>query len=126
MDTTFSYKCFGCSKMFNDKPWMIVKNHSEGESNYNLCSHTCSNKFTLFNGPGYWNDILNKEDFNEPRPVFEVYRNDSIFNRKDITSGYDIEQIREQINMEQIENENYERMLEEDYTSSDEDDYLSE
>ena len=123
MDNTFSYKCFGCSKIFYEKPWMIVKNHNEGENNYNTCSHTCSTKFTLFNGSGYWEDILNKEDFNEPRPVFTVNKK-SIFNRKDITSGYDIEKVREEIYMEQIENEQYEKMLEE-YTSS-EDEYLSE
>ena len=101
MDNTFSYKCFCCSKIFYEKPWMIVKNHNEGENNYNTCSHTCSTKFTLF--------TVNKK---------------SIFNRKDITSGYDIEKVREEIYMEQIENEQYEKMLEE-YTSS-EDEYLSE
>ena len=125
MDNSFSYRCFSCSEMFCDKPWMIVKNYNKEECDYNLCSYICSNRFTVFNGPGYWDDILNKEDFDEPRPV-NFCRNDSTFNRKDITSGYDIEQIREQINREQLENEQYERMLEENYTSSSEEDYLSE
>ena len=41
---------------------MIVKNHNEGEKDYNICSYTCSQRFTTYYGNGYWNDILNKEE----------------------------------------------------------------
>ena len=118
----FKYTCFCCSKEHTENPWMIVKNHNEGEKDYNICSYTCSQHFTRYYGNGYWNDILNKEDFSEPRPI---YLKNTTYERKDITSGFDVEQIREEIMNEEIMNEEYERgML--DYTSSSEEDNYSE
>jgi len=90
--------CDCCEKHIIEKPWMSVKNHSDKTRDYHICSHTCYIAFTKKYGSGYWNDIINKEDFNEPRPVFEIHR----INRKseDITNVFDVEQIREEIELE--------------------------
>ena len=58
-------------------------------------------------------------------PYPHVYLKNTTYERKDITSGFDVEQIREEIMNEEIMNEEYERgML--DYSSSEEDNYSEE
>ena len=60
----------------------------------------------LYVGTNYWEKVINKEDFNEPRPVFQVR------NITDITTGFDMEQIRYEIAKEderiRLIEENYE------------------
>ena len=34
------------------------------------CSYLCANQFRELIGVGYWNKVINKEDFADPRPVY--------------------------------------------------------
>tara|TARA_Y100000389_G_C17465442_1_gene525064 strand:+ start:543 stop:932 length:390 start_codon:yes stop_codon:yes gene_type:complete len=108
--------CDCCEKQIIGKPWLSVKNHINKEKIYHVCSYSCSNTFTEKYGDGYWNDIINKEDFNEPRPVFEIYRIKE--KRKDITSEFDVEKIREEIEIDLSEESDYE-----DYSSTEDELY---
>ena len=116
MDTESSFKpCECCETKIIGKPWMSVRYDMQV---YHVCSHTCSTRFTEKYGGGYWDNIINKEDFNEPRPVFEVYK---IKQKKDITNGFDIEEIRKEIEENNSSEEEYY-----EYSSTDEDFYDEE
>ena len=115
MDTESSFKpCECCEKKIIGKPWMSVRFDMQV---YHVCSHTCSTRFTEKYGGGYWENIINKEDFNEPRPVFEVYK---IKQKKDITNGFDIEEIHKELEQTESEEE-YEEY--EEFSSTDDDFY---
>lgn len=107
-------QCECCKNKIIGKPWMSVKGKTEI---FHVCSYTCSSRFTEKYGGGYWENIINKEDFNEPRPVFEVYK---IKKKQDITSGFDIEEIRRELE------ENYSEEEYEEYSSTDEEFYDEE
>lgn len=85
-------QCDCCEKNILGKPWMSVNSDIKI---YHICSHTCSTHFTEKYGGGYWKDIINKEDFDEPRPAFELFNVKTKNN--DITFGFDIEEIRREI-----------------------------
>ena len=59
-------ECLHCNKIINGKPWISV-NYKKGVV-YG-CSYSCSVRLNQHIGNGYWKDVINKEDFNEPRPV---------------------------------------------------------
>ena len=116
-----SVQCLKCNKVIDGKPWLIVQ---VGEGMMYGCSYLCSNNFRELIGSDYWKHVVNKEDFNEPRPVFG-YTNRS--SQKDITTGFGIDEIREEIDeeekrIEMIELE-YELDGSSDGFSSDEDNY---
>tara|TARA_B100000686_G_C16775258_1_gene967990 strand:+ start:2033 stop:2413 length:381 start_codon:yes stop_codon:yes gene_type:complete len=110
-------KCLKCNKVIDEKPWITIR-FNEGCNVYG-CSYLCANQFRELIGFGYWNYIVNKEDFNEPRPVFG-YTNR--LSKGDITTGFGMTQI-----TEEVQNEiNRIEMIEEEYyydSSSDEDNY---
>ena len=67
-------------------------------------------------GKGHWKDVMNKEDFNEPRPVYSVTNH--IPKVKDITTGFGLDEIRKEID---DENQRIEMLeYEYDYQSSEE------
>ena len=79
--------CLVCNKEFDSKPWLIVycdKNYHYG------CSYLCSRNFKEILGPDYWNGLINKEDFQEPRPVFGFTQR---LNSNDITTGFGMDEI---------------------------------
>ena len=104
-DTDFNHslQCIHCKCLLNGKPWLSVNYE---EKIYNACKYNCGVKMHLYVGTTYWEKVINKEDFNEPRPVFQVR------NITDITTGFDMEQIRYEIAKEderiRLIEENYE------------------
>ena len=59
-------QCVQCHKTINEKPWISVMNNG---CIINACGYSCSNHLSKYVGIGYFDRIINKEDFNEPRPV---------------------------------------------------------
>lgn len=59
-------QCAHCHKTINEKPWISVMNNG---CIINACGYSCSNHLSKYVGIGYFDRIINKEDFNEPRPV---------------------------------------------------------
>ena len=59
-------QCVHCHKTINEKPWISVMNNG---CIVNACGYSCSNHLSKYVGIGYFDRIINKEDFNEPRPV---------------------------------------------------------
>ena len=106
-----------CNKEFDSKPWLIVycdKNYHYG------CSYLCSRNFKGILGPNYWDGLINKEDFQEPRPVFGFTQRS---NSKDITTGFGMYEIRQEI---EDENLRIERIEEEYENESSEDGFSDE
>lgn len=115
--------CLACKKEISEKPWLIVKLNEE--CFVYGCSYLCANQFRELIGIGYWNKVVNKEDFSEPRPV---YGYSNRISNGDITTGFGMDEIKDEV---QEENERIE-MIEADYDydydydteySSDEDNY---
>lgn len=72
MDDVTEYiltQCIHCQKKINGKPWISVMNNG---CIVNACGYSCSNHLSNYVGIGYFDRIINKEDFNEPRPVMKV------------------------------------------------------
>ena len=112
-DQCNNIQCLNCKKVIDGKPWIIVQlddKHVYG------CSYLCSRNFKVLIGTGYWNNVMNKEDFNEPRPV---YGYTSRSNNKDITTGFGIDEIKEEIDNEEKRIEMIEQEYEYDYSSDD-------
>lgn len=111
--------CFHCNCLIQEKPWMTVKRKEE---TYNSCGYSCSTKISSVIGSGYWKDIVNKEDFNELRPVFEIHKTRA---KNDITVGsLDLDDIRDEIELENRRIEQIE--MEYEYSSSEEDNISEE
>ena len=107
-------QCFHCNCLIKGKPWITVKRKDQI---YNGCDYLCSIKLSDYIGNGYWKDVVNKEDFNEPRPVFEIHKSHI---KSDITaSSYDIDEIRNEIELENQRMEQFEKDYV--YSSSEED-----
>ena len=98
-------RCLNCNKEIEGKPWITVQ--CDPEFIVHGCSYLCSNDFRCLIGTNYWNNVVNKEDFNEPRPVYN-YTNRM---KKDITTGFGMEQIRNEIMDEELRM----KLIEEDY-----------
>ena len=112
-------QCLKCKKEICEKPWITVKMDNQW---YHGCSYLCANNFRELIGVGYWNHVVNKEDFNEPRPVY------GYSNRKlstDITTGFGMEEIKLEIQEEDKRIELIEEQYYNDVSSeySDEDNY---
>lgn len=88
-------KCIHCKKEIIGKPWIIV---SYPEDKYTVygCDYLCSNKLSNYIGHGYWSNVVNKEDFPGPRPVTVPNK------RNDITVNFGIEDIRQEIEDEEM------------------------
>lgn len=100
-------RCIHCKKEIFGKPWITV---SYPEDNYTVhaCNYICSNRLSNYIGHGYWANVVNKEDFPGPRPVFTSLK------KKDITVNFGIEDIRREIEDE----ERRINQIEEDYDNS--------
>ena len=96
-------QCLMCEKIIDGKPWISVDN----DCIYHACSYMCGINLSTKLGKGYWKDVVNKEDFDEPRPTNQTKRNPI---SGDITTGFGLDEIREEIEQENqrielIENE---------------------
>lgn len=86
--------CMHCKKEIIGKPWITV---SYPEDNYTFygCNYICSNRLSNYIGHGYWENVVNKEDFPGPRPVFQSNI------KNDITVNFGIDDIRKEIEYEE-------------------------
>ena len=87
-------QCIHCKSIIEGKPWITVLHNKQ---NIYGCKYSCGKQIGYHIGHGYWENVVNKEDFNEPRPVTK-------FNvQKDITSkSYFNTQLRDEIDQEQL------------------------
>ena len=87
-------RCIHCKEEILGKPWITV---SYPEDNYTVhaCNYICSNRLSNYIGHGYWNNVVNKEDFPGPRPVSTYSK------KRDITVNFGIEDIRNEIKDEE-------------------------
>ena len=109
-------RCLKCNKEICEKPWITIR--LEEDVVYG-CSYLCAHQFKEIIGFGYWSNIVNKEDFNEPRPVFGYTNRIS---KGDITTGFGMDEITSEIQEETKRIE----MIEEEYeyeSTSDEENY---
>lgn len=104
-------RCIHCKSDIVGKPWMSVE--CDKDDVVHACNYICSNRLGFYIGHGYWDRVLNKEDFPGPRPV-----TNTIPQRRDITVNFGIEEIRKE-----IEEEEYWIEMLEDYESDDSSDY---
>jgi NAD-dependent SIR2 family protein deacetylase len=103
----YKVECSHCKKNITGKPWISVNYKKDV---FHGCSYSCGIKLNRYVGNGYWKDVINKEDFNEPRPV-STYKE-----RKDITF-HDLSEIKRELAEEE---ERIQKMEEEyDLSSSD-------
>ena len=107
-------RCIHCKSEIEGKPWISVA-CDKGDV-VHACKYSCSNRLRFYIGHGYWDRVLNKEDFPGPRPVLNTNPR-----RKDITVNFGIEDIRREIQEEQ------DRMdMLEDYDSDDSSNHTDE
>tara|TARA_Y100001936_G_C16036007_1_gene648610 strand:+ start:938 stop:1330 length:393 start_codon:yes stop_codon:yes gene_type:complete len=102
-------RCFNCKCEIHEKPWITV-NYPVSDIQYHACKYLCARNLRYEVGDGYWVNVTNKEDFPGPRPISRFT------GKKDITSNFGIDDIRNEIELEQVRME----MMEE-YSSEDED-----
>lgn len=86
--------CYDCKTEIKGKPW-ITLSCDKGDFFVYCCSYKCSKYLGKYMGGSYWDKIVNKEDFNEPRPVM------SNFKREDITCNFDRDKILKEIEYEE-------------------------
>lgn len=115
-ETNNNVQCIHCKQEIIGKPWITVSIPDRDEYNISCCKYLCARNLKYYIGNGYWDNVINKEDFSEPRPV-SVYTI-----KKDITTNFGIDEIRDEINREE------ERILriEEEYLDDYDDSYYSE
>tara|TARA_B110000285_G_scaffold234944_1_gene313800 strand:+ start:625 stop:993 length:369 start_codon:yes stop_codon:yes gene_type:complete len=61
--------CIHCNKTIQEKPWISVMYLDRVA---NACGYSCGKHLSDYVGIGYFDRIVNKEDFNEPRPAMKV------------------------------------------------------
>ena len=83
----YSKQCIHCKRHFCDdeKPWISVNYENKV---VNGCSYFCGKELSKYVGIGYWKNVINKEDFNEPRPVVKYKE------KGDITANFGIVEIK--------------------------------
>jgi len=89
---TLVNKCLTCEKEIEGKPWISI----DMDCTYHSCSYLCSKNINETLGKGYWNHVINKEDFNEPRPTCQKHTK----RMGDITTGFGLDEIRDEIEQE--------------------------
>ena len=78
-------KCFDCKTEIKGKPWTTLL--CDDSFYVYCCSYKCSKYLGKYMGGPYWDKIVNKEDYNEPRPVMPNFK------RKDITCNFQRDEI---------------------------------
>ena len=74
------YKCDKCSK---NKYKYFIHMDIDGEDKY-ICSYLCSKDMHITYGKGYFQYVVNTEDFNHPKPLVDNVVNDKFKVNKDI------------------------------------------
>jgi len=134
---TSTYTCNSCNSIKEGKPWLSV---NFPRKTYHTCSYLCNIKMRDVLPRNYYNLIINKEDFNEPRPfhhnptyepfVFLTETEINSLNNDEYTTyttNLDEElllnPLRSTVYYEQLENDAYEKAIELDDGSSSEDNH---
>ena len=107
---TIEVRCLCCQKLIEGKSWIIIQKKCLLYG----CSYLCASQFRTIIGYDYWKDLVNKEDFNEPRPVYG-YTNR--LSTKDITTGFGMNEIRDEITKEELRIQMIEDEYENNYIS---------
>ena len=123
-------QCNICNNKITSKPWISTK---ADHNTVHGCSYLCSKKLSEKVGPGYWKNVINKEDFCELRPVYG-FNTHKINKKKDITAGFGMDEIRKEIEDEnqtiELFDYDYDYFDYSDYSDDDyellEDDYFDE
>tara|TARA_B100000902_G_C27287449_1_gene905208 strand:+ start:1197 stop:1556 length:360 start_codon:yes stop_codon:yes gene_type:complete len=90
-------RCFHCNETFKKKPWLILS-FDNGDIMYHTCSYLCTTHLNHKLNMNYSDNIVNKEDFTGRdflRPVINKSP------KKDITTGFDMHEIRNEIKIEE-------------------------
>ena len=99
-------RCINCKKELEEKPWISVDCGKDPV--VHACGYRCGQRLKYYVGVGYWHRVMNKEDFPGPRPVTRAKY------VGDITTNFGIEEIRKEIEEEEVRME-----MIEDYESDD-------
>jgi len=109
-------KCFDCKKKIEGKPW-ITLSCDKGEFFVYGCSYSCSKYLSNYMGGPYWDKIVNKEDFDMPRPVTTCR-----------VKKYIVTEENQQETIQDIEEEEEEKRIQmiEDYYNESSDEFVSD
>ena len=68
----YECECISCNNKIKGKPWITL--YIE-DNNYRIhaCKYLCAKNIKHYVGNNYWKYVVNKEDFNEPRPVLKIH-----------------------------------------------------
>mgnify|MGYP001037909566 CR=1 FL=1 len=135
-ETIASYTCCSCQSVKEGKPWITV----DFPGNlYHACSYSCNRKMDDVLPKGYYDLIVNKEDFNEPMPVIRTKPKYEPFNfltdteikhmsteeyakyEENVDEQCLLNPTRSNVYYEQLENEEHERLIENESSDSSED-----
>ena len=134
-ETTATYTCGSCQCVKEGKPWITI--NFPGNL-YHACSYSCNRKMDNVLPKGYYDLIVNKEDFNEPMPVIRTKPKYEPFNfltdteinnmsseeyskyKENIDEQFLLNPIRSKVYYEQLENEEHERIIENESSDSSE------
>mgnify|MGYP001170946103 CR=1 FL=1 len=137
MDDTTKYICSGTQKEFMGKPWISIQSNRWDDVNGPVTfSSYLEYKANLDKLPvKHYDLIINKEDFNEPRPVIVTHKKPSTFNFLTETEINELtheqflkyrDELGEQFLLNPVRSSIYEEsMLNDAYTQSIEDEYDS-
>lgn len=113
-------KCVCCKATIIGKPWITVC-FDEDDYTVHACNYSCASKLKYQIGIGYWDNVVNKEDFDTHLIPVETFNNKS---KKDITTNFQRDEIIDEILQEEKRINDIEKVY--DYSSEDyvtEDDY---
>ena len=96
--------CIHCKSGNEGKPWITVC-FQEDDYTVHACKYLCSKNLQYHIGKGYFKHVVNKEDFQEPRPLL------SNKVKGDITANFGIQEIKDEISYEEKRME----MVEDEY-----------
>lgn len=135
-ETIATYTCRSCNCIKEGKPWISV-DFPKGV--YHSCSYSCNRKMDDILPKGYYPLIINKEDFSEPMPVIRTKPKYQPFNfltdteinnlsneeytkyEENLDTEFLLNPTRSKVYYEQLENNDYERMIENESSDSSED-----
>ena len=118
-DEKKEFNCIECSKIINGKPWISVC-FPEDDYTVHACNYLCARKLKYHVGVGYWDNVVNKEDFNTLLIPVNTFRNTK---NNDITTNFHREEIIEEILKEDKRISDIENEYNNDMDDHTEDDY---
>lgn len=109
-----SAQCIECKKIINGKPWITVSCNDECVY---ACRYLCTKYLSNYIGKGYFDRIVNKEDFTIP-----ILHTPQKYKKTAIMSDLKLDEINQEIQ----EEEERVRQVEEEYMQSSDDELYGE